>query len=341
VRARAPLLAADDHQDGDRAVDHPGRRSHPGLRLPAQDDGPHAEPDGAHGARRLPRLVPAHRRRDQVHPEGGHHPGTGRPAGVRPGPARRPHLHLPAVRGRPRRPPAGRPGPRRRHLLRPRRVIAGRHRRAHGRLGLGQQVRPSGVLAGRRPADRLRAAAGARGGRRGHPGQHHEPAGHRPCPGRRRHLRHLLDREPVHPHPDRGFRRVPGRRPGRADPDALRHASRRVGAGRRLHDRVLGVPLPLLLHGGVRHRVRPVGHRRHPLLRRLVPALLRDRHPGRHPRAGGPRDQGDAHRLPHLLDPFHVPAFSRRPAPGLRLEVPHPHLPRQHHGDRGLQGGAV
>jgi NADH-quinone oxidoreductase subunit H len=38
------------------------------------------------------------------------------------------------------------------------------------------------------------------------------------------------------------------RHPGRADPDALRHADRRVRAGGRLHDGVLGLPLPPLLH---------------------------------------------------------------------------------------------
>ena len=191
VRARAPVLAADHHQDGRRADDHPGGRRHPRLRLPAEDDGPHAEPHGPHGAGRLPRLVPAHRRRDQVHPEGGHHPVRGRPAGVRPRPPRRPHLHLPALRRPARRPRPGGAGPRRRHLLRPGRVVARRHRRAHGRLGVGQQVRPPGLAAGRRPAHRLRAAPRARRRRRGHPGQHHEPAGHRPRPGRRGHLRHL------------------------------------------------------------------------------------------------------------------------------------------------------
>jgi hypothetical protein len=43
-----------------------------------------------------------------------------------------------------------------------------------------------GRPAGRRPADRLRAADGARRRRRGHPGRHAEHAGHRAGPGRRR-----------------------------------------------------------------------------------------------------------------------------------------------------------
>ena len=58
-----------------------------------------------------------------------------------------------------------------------------------GRLGLGQQVRPHGCAACRRPAHRLRAAAGAGRHRRGHPGRQPQPAGHRGGPGRRRDLR--------------------------------------------------------------------------------------------------------------------------------------------------------
>ena len=85
--------------------------------------------------------------------------------------------------------PTRRRRPRHRHLLRAGRVDALGHRHPHGRLGVGQQVRPARRPARRRPAHRLRAAAGARRHRRGHPGRHAEPAGHRRRPGRRRDLR--------------------------------------------------------------------------------------------------------------------------------------------------------
>ena len=69
--------------------------------------------------------------------------------------------------------------PRRRRVLRAGGVEPLGHRRAHGRLGERQQVRAARRAARRRPAHRLRAAAAARGRRRGRPGRHDEPAGHR------------------------------------------------------------------------------------------------------------------------------------------------------------------
>ena len=100
----------------------------------------------------------------------------------------------------------------------------------------------------RRPADRLRAADGA--GDRGcrHPGRFDEPPGDRRRPEHRRDLRLERRRVPVRPHPVRRLRHLHDLGPGRADTGAVRHADRRVRAGRRLHDRVLGVPLPDLLH---------------------------------------------------------------------------------------------
>ena len=65
-----------------------------------------------------------------------------------------------------------------------------------------------------------------------------------------------LHRQPVHPHPVRRLRPLPRRRAGRAHPDAVRHARGRERARRRLHGRVHGLPVPLLLHRRVRHRVR-------------------------------------------------------------------------------------
>ena len=61
----------------------PLARADPRLHVPAQDDEPHAEPARADGPRRVPRLVPARGRRHEVPPEGGHHAGGGRPAGLR------------------------------------------------------------------------------------------------------------------------------------------------------------------------------------------------------------------------------------------------------------------
>ena len=62
---------------------------------------------------------------------------------------------------------------------------------------------------------------------------HHEPAGHRARPGRRGDLRDRPHRQPVHPHPGPRLRDLRGRVPGRAHPDALRHAGGRVRAGGR------------------------------------------------------------------------------------------------------------
>ena len=75
----------------------------------------------------------------------------------------------------------------------------------------------------------------------------------------RRDLRLERHRQPLHPHPVRRLRDLHDRRAGRAHPDPVRHADRRVRAGLGLHDRVLGLPLPDLLHRRVRHcrRVRP------------------------------------------------------------------------------------
>ena len=48
----------------------PVDRADPRLHVPAEDDEPHAEPARADGPGRVPRLVPARRRRHQVHAEG-------------------------------------------------------------------------------------------------------------------------------------------------------------------------------------------------------------------------------------------------------------------------------
>ena len=81
ARARDRLGHHARDQDDRHPDDHPARRADPRLRVPAQDDEPHAEPARSDGPRRLPRLVPARGRRHQVHPEGRHHAGA-RPTGA-------------------------------------------------------------------------------------------------------------------------------------------------------------------------------------------------------------------------------------------------------------------
>ena len=92
-------------------------------------------------------------------------------------------------------------------------------------------------------------------------------------PEHRRHLRLGRPRQPLRADPVRRLRRVHDRRAGRADAAAVRHADRRVGAGVRLHDRVLRVPLPHLLHRRVRHRRRVLADRRGAVPRRLGRAV--------------------------------------------------------------------
>ena len=213
--------------------------AHPRLHVPAQDDEPHAEPARPDGPRRLPRLVPAHRRRHQVPPEGGHHAGGGRPAGLRAGARGRRDVDVPGLPRDPDRAAARRrEGPRRRRVLRAGGLEPLGDRRADGRLGERQQVRAARRAARRRAAHRLRAAAAARGRRRRHAGRHDEPAGHRPGAAERLDLRGRLHRQPVHPHAVRRLLPLPGRRAGRAHPDPVRHARRRERARRRLHGRV-------------------------------------------------------------------------------------------------------
>ena len=65
-----------------------------------------------------------------------------------------------------------------------------------------------------------------------------------------------------------------------------------------------------------------------------VPLLSPDRRLGRRPRLRRAVRQDDDRRLPDLLGPLHLPALPGGPAPGVRLEVPHPHLAGQHPGDR-------
>ena len=70
-----------------------------------------------------------------------------------------------------------------------------------------------------------------------------------------------------------GFVDLHDRRAGRAHADAVRHADRRVRARVRLHDRVLRLPLPHLLHRRVRHGRRVRADRQRAVPRRLGRAV--------------------------------------------------------------------
>ena len=201
----------------------------PRLRLPVQDHELHAEPPRPDGGR-PPRLPPAPRRRRASSSRR----RTSSPNGADMFIFKAAPLVvlistfllfvvMPAS-ARPRR-----RGPRRRRLLRAGRVVALGHRRAHGRLGVGQQVRPHRWPPGRRPAHRLRAARwcspssawSSRPARMSLQGIVFAQADGDD-------LRLERHRQPVHPHPVRRVRDLHRRRAGRAHPDAVRHAGRRV-----------------------------------------------------------------------------------------------------------------
>ena len=151
---------------------------HDRLPVPVQDDELHAEPPRADGSRAV-RLDAAVRRSRQVAAEGRHPPGAGRPADLQDGPADRARQHVPARRRRAVRPRRVLHQLRRRRVLHARRQLGQRARHPHRRLVERQQVLAARRPARGRPADRLRAADGARRDRRRHPGRHDEPAGHR------------------------------------------------------------------------------------------------------------------------------------------------------------------
>ena len=170
-----------------------------------------------------------------------------------------------------------------------------------------------GAPAGRRPAHRLRAAAGAGRRRRRHPGRHMSLQGivHAQADGEIFGFGGIGN--PFILTQFVGFLHLPRRRPGRAHPDAVRHAGRRVRAGRRLHDRVLAASASCFFFiGRVRHRLR---------LRRPSPPRCSSaagtcpastRHHGRRRRPARARRQDHARRLPHLLGPVHATPASAR-----------------------------
>ena len=178
----------------------PASRADPRLHVPAEDDEPHAEPARADGPRRVPRLVPARRRRHQVHAEGRHHAGGCRPACLRARAGGRRDVDVPRVRRDPGRPAPRRRTARRRRVLRAGRVEPQRRRRADGRMGEREQVRAARRAARRGAVDRLRAPPRARRGRRGRASRHDEPAGHRRVPAQRRDLRVRWHRAPADLH---------------------------------------------------------------------------------------------------------------------------------------------
>ena len=153
-------------------------RGHVRLRVPVQDGQLHAEPARPDGGRPV-RLAAVVRRGRQVHPEGGHRPRRGRQAALQAGALHHRRVGAADVRRRAVRARRRLRQHRRRHLLRARGVVDLGDRHPHRRLGVGQQVLAARRPARRGPAHRLRAAAGARGGRCRHPGGHAEPAGDR------------------------------------------------------------------------------------------------------------------------------------------------------------------
>ena len=199
------------------------------------------------------RLDAAAGRGGQVAPEGGHRPRPGRPDAS--SSSRPTSSWAPCCSSTSRCPSAPTPtSPTSTASSTPGRVVGLDHRRADRRLGVGQQVRPHRRAARRRPAHRLRAPADLavvgvviQAGTLNLQGMVDGP-------GRGRDLRLGRDRQPVLPHPDRRARRVPDRQPGRAHPDPVRHADRRVRAGHRLHHRVHRPALPAVLHRRVRAR---------------------------------------------------------------------------------------
>ena len=151
---------------------------------------------------------------------------------------------------------------------------------------------------------------------------------------RRRDLRVERGRLPVHHHAVHRLRPLPHRVAGRAHADTVRHARRRERAGRGLHGRVHRLPLPVLLHRRVRHRVRVRRHRGHAVPRRVDAPRHRQRRPDARPRAGRALRQDHVRGLPHVLGAVHVPAPAGRPAAVARVEGAHPARAREHPRDR-------
>ncbi len=119
--------------------------------------------------------------------------------------------------------------PRHRHLLRARRVVdLGASACSIAGWASANKYSLHRRPARRRPADRLRAAAWC------------SPSSASSSRPARLNLQDIVaaqssgddlrlgrHRQPVHPHPDRRLRDLPDRRPGRADPDPVRHARSR------------------------------------------------------------------------------------------------------------------
>ena len=237
-------------------------RPDPRHGLPVQGHELDAEPPRSAGGR-APRQPAAARRRREVPPEGGHRPERRRPVRVQGGAARRADVHVPALRG---------PARRRRTWWSPTSTSASssswpcrRCRSSACSWPAGRSANKYSLMGGLRAAGQLIAYelpmvlavvgvviqagtlslngivfAQADGSIFGWDGIG----------------------QPVHPHPVRRVRHLPRRGAGRAHPAAVRHAGGRVRDRRRLPGRVLRLPVPDLLPGRVRHRLRVRRHRR-------------------------------------------------------------------------------
>ncbi len=104
-----------------------------------------------------------------------------------------------------------------------------------------------------------------------------------------------------------------------------------------------GLPVPVLLHRRVRHRVRVRGDLGDVVPRRVGAPRVVGHLDRRHalPRTRGALRQDHARRLLDVLGALHLSALAGGPAPGAGVEVPHPDRPRQHPPHRHLQGGLL
>ena len=248
ARRRLGVLAADGAAVARRPRRGADAGRHVRLRVPVQDGQLHAEPARPERGRPV-RLAAAARRGRQVHPEGGHRPGAGRQPFFK----MAPYLVVGSVLLVYAAVPFG-----------PDAWFADLDVGIFYVLAVSSLSVIGILIAGWASANKYSLIGGLRAA-----GQliayelpmvlavvgvviqagDAQPPGHRRRPGQRRDLRVRRPRQPVHPHAVRRAVHLPHRHAGRAHPDAVRHAGRRVRDRHRLHDRVLGLRFLLFFIG--------------------------------------------------------------------------------------------